>query len=676
MGAVLSASAAPRRRAAAAILFAGLALAAAAGFHFSVMVFYGVDLLFGSVASLAGALLIGPAAGALIAGIGVLFADDLLTSPLFFAAFVLEPLAVGVAVRRWRCGPVLVDLAFWVVIGAPMMALAYRWQFGLDWWSVLLAAAKAVLNGGAAALIAALCVHAVGAAPALAERLALRPQRLRDLMFNAIFAAALLAGAAPILALTDWERREAEADLADRLNLKAQVASKRLSEAWGDTSPDAAARAALEATTLQRGAGIAVLGVDGEVLAARGALRSLPPGPGVELVARRADLQLLRPVGPAPELVQWREARFLTTALVSGAPGVALVIVEAPAIDLVETVRTLRQPFFFLAADLFFVGLLVAFLLSRLLSRPIQAIERASVGMSEAIASGQRPALPATRVEEFAALTETLNRMGAELSESFAALKRSQAQALEAKENAERASQSKSAFLATVSHELRTPLNAIIGFSDIMRSEAFGPIGSDRYRDYAGDVNAAGTHLLRLVDDILDITAVEAGSFRIEPVPVRLESVMEEVLKGLGPSLAKKGLGCTFEPEPGLPEVRADVTRIRQVFENLVGNALKYTPAGGSIAVSVGRAGGDAVQAVVRDTGVGIPKSQLARVTEPFVRVGSSLTADAGGVGLGLAIAKSIVELHGGVLIIRSDREQGAEVTVRLPISGPPAERR
>jgi PAS domain S-box-containing protein len=237
----------------------------------------------------------------------------------------------------------------------------------------------------------------------------------------------------------------------------------------------------------------------------------------------------------------------------------------------------------------------------------------------------------------------------------------------QAKEEADSANLSKSQFLATMSHELRTPLNAIIGFAELMQSEVMGPIGNAQYRSYVNDINESGSHLLQLINDILDLTKAEAGMLQLNEDVLDLAGTIGAVARVSRAPIAKAGLTIDIDLPPDLPPLHADERKTRQVFFNLVGNAVKFTPPGGHIRIFGCCDPQAGVRVTVADTGIGIAPDDLARVLEPFVQVDSSLTRHHHGTGLGLPAVKAIMELHGGTVELTSAPGDGTEVTIAFP---------
>ncbi|PZA12693.1 PAS domain-containing sensor histidine kinase [Rhodopseudomonas palustris] len=233
------------------------------------------------------------------------------------------------------------------------------------------------------------------------------------------------------------------------------------------------------------------------------------------------------------------------------------------------------------------------------------------------------------------------------------------------KTRAEEANQTKSKFLANMSHELRTPLNAIIGFSEIMGSGMFGTLGSEKYQEYCHDIMTSGHYLLEVINDILDMSKIEAGRMRLEMEPLDLAKTIGESLKVVAGRAEHKHLDLRSEIGDRIPIV-ADRRAIKQILINLLSNAVKFTPDAGRVTVR-GRIAGERIVLMIADTGIGIPPQSLRRLGQPFEQVESQLSKTYHGSGLGLAIAKSLVNLHGGAMRLRSTLGEGTVVMVSLP---------
>jgi two-component system cell cycle sensor histidine kinase PleC len=237
----------------------------------------------------------------------------------------------------------------------------------------------------------------------------------------------------------------------------------------------------------------------------------------------------------------------------------------------------------------------------------------------------------------------------------------------EARRRAETANSAKSRFLATMSHELRTPLNAILGFSEVMKTEMFGPLDNPQYREYAGNIHESGKHLLHLINEILDLTRIESGRYELHEEPVRLADIAAECHRLLKLRAEGKGIAVTEEVGPDLPVVWADQRAMRQICLNLMSNALKFTPKGGRIVLGVGAMPDGGQFLAVRDNGPGIPADEIPKVLQAFGQGALAHQTAEGGAGLGLAIVQNLIELHGGSLDLQSELRKGTEAKVTLP---------
>jgi signal transduction histidine kinase len=229
-------------------------------------------------------------------------------------------------------------------------------------------------------------------------------------------------------------------------------------------------------------------------------------------------------------------------------------------------------------------------------------------------------------------------------------------------------SQAKSQFLAMMNHELRTPLNAVIGFAELMAGETFGPLGHARYREYVADIRNSGAHLLGLINSVLDFSKIEAGRMELTESAIDLDALLTGAMQMLRLQADEGGIAMTLEVEAGLPRLRADERLVRQVALNLLSNAVKFTPPGGSIRIRA-RRNSDALLVTIADTGIGIASDDIPKALDRFGQVDNSLSRRYEGTGLGLPLAKRLVELHGGTLAIQSDgADAGTTVTIAFPL--------
>ena len=261
-----------------------------------------------------------------------------------------------------------------------------------------------------------------------------------------------------------------------------------------------------------------------------------------------------------------------------------------------------------------------------------------------------------------------LRRHVRELEATKAQLEKTSADLSSALVAAEAANKSKSEFLANMSHELRTPLNAVIGFSEVILRETFGPLQNERYHAYIEDIHGSSTHLLSLINDVLDLSRLDAGVVELDEEPIDVEAVISESVRFMAKQAAAAKVAVALAKGEALPRLSADRRRMRQILLNLMGNAVKFTPAGGSVSVGASRRK-DGLAISVRDNGIGIASEHLPKVVERFYQIDSKLERKFEGAGLGLSLVKQFVELQGGSLEIESEVGVGTTATVLFPES-------
>ena len=379
---------------------------------------------------------------------------------------------------------------------------------------------------------------------------------------------------------------------------------------------------------------------------------------------RTAIIEKLANGQPAPVSQRdWIERSDEGLNSISAISDIALDLTEAH--ESLEFAAAIRHFYFSIALMVLSIGLAASTAL-HVMFRVIWPLQRITQSMRTVIDGNLGHAIPfGDRPDEIGQFARTLQRFrdgAVEKQELQAELLRNQV----AKEIAETANRVKSEFLATMSHELRTPLNAIIGFSEVIKSESFGP-GLPRYREYATDIHNAGRHLLSVINDILDFTKAEAGKLELRAEQVDLSDVIEETVCIVRQLAVDRGLQLNIDIGP-LPLMMLDRLRLKQVILNLLSNALKFTNSGGSVWVEARQNAAGCVVVCVRDTGIGIAPDMISLVFEPFRQIDSALARKYEGTGLGLSLVKTLVELHGGAVTIESGLERGTAVSFTLPL--------
>ena len=315
-----------------------------------------------------------------------------------------------------------------------------------------------------------------------------------------------------------------------------------------------------------------------------------------------------------------------------------------------STYENSRDLFIGVAAGAIVLALLLGFVLSWSVTGPIQRIDSRLAAIASGDFSGH---VDATNRDELGALAANVNRMSDELRRLYREL--------------ETASQHKSDFLANMSHELRTPLNAIIGFSQVLREGMVGDV-NEKQLEYLDDILSSGHHLLSLINDVLDLSKVEAGQVELELAPFSLQEALERGVAMVRERALQDGVFVTLAANPDVDVVSGDERRIRQVIFNLLSNAVKFTPSGGAVDVRTTRANGE-VSVSVADTGPGIAAEDLRRVFEEFQQTEAGIERGEG-TGLGLALSKRLVELHGGRIWVDSELGRGSTFVFTLPARG------
>ena len=336
------------------------------------------------------------------------------------------------------------------------------------------------------------------------------------------------------------------------------------------------------------------------------------------------------------------------------------VMVPQPMDELVAKAYDVKRIALIIAAFGIVAAAFLSWIFAKRLTQPIEAVQLTAQRIAAGKLHSRVPPLPRLASSDLTALADDFNEMANRIQSDQKAL----ATALS---RAQRADQAKTRFLANMSHELRTPLNAIIGFSETIENQLFGPAGNQRYVDYASDIRQSGQHLLSIINYILDLSKIEGDNITIEENVVDIGVLVRSVHTMLKRAAEDGHVTLSVDIRNHLPRVRGSEVKLKQILVNLVSNAVKYTPASGTVVISARQEPGGGIAISVRDTGIGMSMADQTTALLPFGRVENEMSARVNGAGLGLPLAKRFVEVHGGQLEIESERGAGTTVTVHLP---------
>jgi signal transduction histidine kinase len=337
------------------------------------------------------------------------------------------------------------------------------------------------------------------------------------------------------------------------------------------------------------------------------------------------------------------------------------VMVPQPMKELRAQATEVR--YFTLAISAFgiLIAVMISWWLAKFLARPLVVVEQAATRIANGNTYAELEPLPAHSPKELESLHKSFSRMFDEIRDRQNSL-------LIARTQSEEANRAKSEFLANMSHELRTPLNAIVGFSELIKGEALGPISEPRYVGYADDILHSGYHLMGIIDDILDMSKIESGHSSPKKKSFDLSDVAGECVRMIAEQARQKSINFKSDLAKDIPLVVADERMIKQVILNLLSNAIKFTEANGSVALHTALDGNESYTISVADTSLGIAQENLDIIFEPFRQIESKTERQHGGTGLGLPLVKAMIDMHGGTLAIDSALGNGTTVTITLPL--------
>jgi signal transduction histidine kinase len=349
---------------------------------------------------------------------------------------------------------------------------------------------------------------------------------------------------------------------------------------------------------------------------------------------------------------------------VESAPAIA--ILDYPLDEVLDAFTAIFDPMLLIMIAVLAIAIAGAMMIARGMSRPLEDLANAA----KRIARGDySPVDKAVRADEVGALSNALNHMTSSIAEREMALRNAVATIEAARTEAVKANEAKTHFLSNMSHELRTPLNAILGFSEMIARQMMGAVGNPRYTEYAGHIHSSGGHLLKQVEEMLDLSEASDGKLRMVRRRLSAGRVLTAAVESMRGAAKKAGIRLEIGGDPAAwPAIEADADKLEHGIANLVHNAIKFSERGATVRIS-GEVAGKTLTLSIADTGIGIAEEDLHLVVRPFSRRRPAFDARYQGAGLGLPFAKTIVELHGGKLAIQSAKGMGTTVTVELPLA-------
>ncbi len=652
----------PRYAAVEIILLTGLGVI---GNVLHVTLYLNVDLIFGSLFAMIVLLRHGWLAGFASSAVIASYTYVLWNHPYAIIIFAAEALFVGLFERRFRSGTIILfDAVYWIAIGMPLVLLFYRVVMGLNPSATIVIMFKQATNG---VLNATLAVAGSVALRHVEARFASGDARLPFLRLRTALTTVMIALTMipPIVIVTVLSRDEishAEKELATRLEDTAEGICGVVS-AW-DTSAAELPRGieqSLQSLGRVTGVHISLIDAGGHVRLGQPTLLEA----GLPAVSSGPRL-----VAPPPEpnvtvMRRWGQTIAVERRPLSCLPGWSVHLEAGFGLFQEELYSRLVTNLGIMLA-LVLTGVFASGLFGTAIGRRISRLAEITRGIPGRIDSVEDIAWPRSRLEEVVELEDNFKAMAQSLSSQFWRL-------VEAREQAQVANQTKSQFLANMSHEMRTPMHSILGLVRLLREDQ---AKGETATSYVDEIERTGKLLVRLLDDILDLSRVEAGVLSLHPEATEITGIVEEVIGVFGQTAQAKNVDLRMEMDPVLRRVVVDEVRLRQILFNLVGNGVKFTPSG-RVTARVGLespATADAAGTLVidvEDTGIGIPEEEQEAVFEPFRQQQDQDDRRFGGSGLGLAITQRLVEAMGGEISLRSTQGRGSTFTVRIPVQLP-----
>ena len=644
-----------------------LAIFAFASNYLSVPVFFGADFIFGSIFVVIAIAIFGTAAGVFTAVVGGLYTYILWGHPYAIIIFTVEALFLGILFNRYRKPLILIDIGYWLIIGAPLVLILYTNILNLDYQTATFIAFKQGLNGVFNTLIAGLFTifFFLKKRNLQVERSVSKP-KITDVHFHVLLTLIIISGGIPVVLDSYQLRDDEEKHLKYTLeelggyisnSIKENNKSKNKIESFSGV--------------ISKNTSFAIYDENNILVAKNGQISSAEKDEG-EIIILKSGISIWLPESKLPALKKWRQGKYFINKSIKLDSGKNYqLVIESPANNLVDILQANRlRPFVFLSVFII-LGVVISLILSRWLTSSTVKITSLSEGLTAKLIDKEKINIPEFQVFEYDQLSHSIRQMSESINEYINTIEK-QSQALasakldaeKSQKHAELANEEKSRFLANMSHELRTPMHAILAFTQLAQKRDV----DEKTVKYLNNIESSGKRLTGLINALLDLSKIESGKMDINLENENIFNITKDCTEQVNSLANAKNIEILIN---GNDQAFAFVDKelITQVIINLLSNAIKFSPANGIININIIDIEAipeedffGVLEFVISDQGIGIPSNELEMVFDKFVQSSQSVSK-AGGTGLGLPLCREIINQHNGIIWAESPIQGGDKGT-------------